>query len=42
VQPADVARQVYRDQLRGRGLRLNEWLRDRLRPNWLRVRRGDD
>ncbi len=30
----------FRSQTRGRGLRMTEWLRDRLRPSWLRLR-GD-
>jgi hypothetical protein len=42
ARPEDVQRQVYRAQTRGMGLRLSEWLRDRLRPTWLRVRRSDD
>ena len=42
VRPADVARQLYRAQTRGMGLRVTEWLRDHLRPAWLRVRPGDD
>ncbi len=29
----------FRCQTRGRGLRMTEWLRDRLRPSWLRLRR---
>ncbi|MBW7906876.1 MAG: hypothetical protein LC135_07085 [Phycisphaerae bacterium] len=41
VAPADVARLDHAAQVRGRGLRLGEWLRDRLRPAWLRVRRDD-
>ncbi len=31
----------FRTQTRGMGLRLTEWLRDRMRPGWLRVRRDD-
>jgi|GEM_PF-3663950 len=30
---------VYRQQTRGMGVRMTEWLRDRLRPRWLRLRR---
>lgn len=37
--PEDVARFDFPSQVRGRGVRLTEWLRDRLRPGWLRVRR---
>jgi len=37
--PEDVRRFEYRTQTRGMGLRLTEWLRDRLRPRWLRIRR---
>lgn len=29
-------------QVRGRGLRWTEALRDRLRPGWLRIRRDED
>jgi hypothetical protein len=29
-------------QMRGRGFRMNEWLRDRLRPRWLRLSRKGD
>ncbi|HMQ14993.1 MAG TPA: hypothetical protein PKC49_03380 [Phycisphaerae bacterium] len=39
--PADVARLDHPAQVRGRGLRMSEWLRDRLRPAWLRVRRDE-
>ena len=42
VRPEDVQRQVYRAQTRGMGLRLTEWLRDRLRPAWLHVRRSEN
>jgi hypothetical protein len=43
VRPEDVQRQIYRQQTRGMGLRMTEWLRDRLRPGWLRLRKnGDD
>lgn len=38
----DVQRHVYRDQTRSIGVRMTEWLRDRLRPRWLRVRREDE
>jgi hypothetical protein len=34
----DIARHEYRTQTRGMALRITEWLRDRLRPSWLRVR----
>jgi len=40
IGPEDVQRHLYRQQTRGMGLRMSEWLRDRLRPRWLRVRRG--
>jgi hypothetical protein len=40
VLPEDVARHIYRSQTRGGGLRMTEWLRDRLRPAWLRLRKG--
>jgi hypothetical protein len=39
---ADVARHLYRHQTRGMNLRLSEWLRDRLRPSWLRLRGSSD
>jgi hypothetical protein len=39
ARPDDVERQLYRHQTRGMGLRMTEWLRDRLRPAWLRLRR---
>jgi hypothetical protein len=42
VRPEDVQRHIYRAQTRGKGLRLTEWLRDRLRPAWLRVRHSED
>jgi len=29
-------------QVRGRGMRWTEWLRDRLRPGWLRMRAAPD
>jgi hypothetical protein len=38
----DVARLDFHQQLRGRGLRMTEWLRDRLRPGWLRMRREEE
>jgi len=41
VRPEDVRRHLYRWQTRGMGLRMSEWLRDRLRPRWLRLRRGN-
>jgi hypothetical protein len=42
-----VQRQLYRQQTHGLGLRMTEWLRDHLRPRWLRLRHdaedaGDD
>ena len=42
VRPEDVQHHLYRQQTRGLGLRWTEWLRDRLRPRWLRVRRDED
>ncbi len=39
ITPDDLSRYEYRQQTRGMGLRMTEWLRDRLRPRWLRVRR---
>jgi len=42
VREQDVQRHVYRDQTRSIGVRMTEWLRDRLRPRWLRVRREDE
>ncbi|MGD8451048.1 MAG: hypothetical protein PVJ57_04460 [Phycisphaerae bacterium] len=41
VRPEDVRRHLYRQQTRGMGVRWSEWLRDRLRPTWLRLRRED-
>jgi hypothetical protein len=41
VRAEDVARHDYRAQTRGMGLRMTEWLRDRLRPSWLRLRRDE-
>ena len=38
ARPADVANHIYQAQTRGMPLRMTEWLRDRLRPSWLRVR----
>lgn len=38
VRTSDVAQQEYRTQTRGMPLRMTEWLRDRLRPWWLRLR----
>jgi hypothetical protein len=32
----------FRAQTRGMGLRMSEWLRDRLRPGWLRLRPPSD
>jgi hypothetical protein len=40
VRPTDVARHLYRRQTRGLGLRMTAWLRDRLRPGWLRLHRA--
>ncbi len=37
--PEDYSAHLYRTQTRGMGLRLTEWLRDRLRPGWLHIRR---
>ncbi|MFH1746799.1 MAG: hypothetical protein ABIG44_07110 [Planctomycetota bacterium] len=42
VQSLHVRRQVFRTQLRGMGVRWNEWLRDRLRTGWLRLRRSPE
>jgi hypothetical protein len=42
VSPDDLRRLDFPAQTRGRGLRMTEWLRDRLRPGWLRMRRGDE
>jgi len=43
LRPDELAREDYRTQARGMGLRMTEWLRDRLRPGWLRLHRpGDD
>jgi hypothetical protein len=39
---ADHARLDFKPQTRGRGLRLTEWLRDKLRPDWLRIRSAGD
>jgi hypothetical protein len=36
--PEEVTRHEYRTQTRGMALRMTEWLRDRLRPSWLRLR----
>lgn len=41
IRPRDYAPHLYRSQTRGMGLRLTEWLRNRLRPRWLRVRRAE-
>ncbi len=38
ARPEDVQRQLFRHQTRGMGLRMTDWLRDRARPRWLRVR----
>jgi hypothetical protein len=38
VRPEHVRQHVYRQQTRGMGLRMSEWLRDRARPVWLRIR----
>jgi hypothetical protein len=37
-QPHDLARHDWPTQTRGRGVRMSEWLRDRLRWRWLRPR----
>ncbi len=37
-----VRRHMFRAQTRGMGVRWTEWLRDRLRPRWLRVRPEDE
>jgi len=42
VRDEDVARHLYRAQIRGMGLRMTEWLRDRLRPRWLRIQNHHD
>jgi hypothetical protein len=42
VRPEDIRRQFYRSQTRGMGLRMTDWARDRLRPDWLRLRLPDD
>lgn len=34
----DFRRQLFRSQTRGMNLRITEWVRDRLRPSWLRLR----
>ena len=38
ARPADVQRHLFREQTRGMGLRMTDWLRNHLRPHWLRVR----
>ena len=35
----DEQRQDFSTQTRGRGMRMSEFLRDRLRGKWLRLRR---
>jgi hypothetical protein len=37
-----VSRLDFPTQVRGRGWRITEWLRDRLRPRWLRVTHADE
>jgi hypothetical protein len=37
----DYRQHLYRAQTHGMGLRMNEWLRDRLRHRWLRIRRDE-
>jgi hypothetical protein len=39
VSDAAATEADFRSQTRGRGLRMTKWLRDRLRPTWLRLRR---
>lgn len=39
IRREDEQRFVYRHQTRLMGVRLTEWLRDRLRPRWLRLRK---
>jgi hypothetical protein len=39
--PQAAARLDFPSQMRSRGVRMTEWLRDRLRPGWLRIRRSD-
>ncbi len=41
ARPQDVHRQLYRTQTRGMGVRVTEWLRNRLRPGWLRLHPGE-
>jgi hypothetical protein len=40
--PGDYRRLDFHTQTRGRGLRMTEWLRDQLRPGWLRLRHDED
>jgi hypothetical protein len=40
--PGQMRRLDISTRTRGRGMRMTEWLRDRLRPGWLRVRRDDE
>lgn len=39
ITTADLDRWRFHSQTRGRALRMTEWARDRLRPQWLRLRR---
>jgi hypothetical protein len=41
VHERHVREQHWNSQTRGRGLRMSEPLRDRLRPRWLQLRRDD-
>lgn len=41
LEARDGLRGDFRTQTRGGGFRVTEWLRDRLRPGWLRMRRDD-
>jgi len=38
LRPEHFRRHLFRQQTRGMGLRMSEWLRDRARPSWLRIR----
>jgi len=38
IRPEDYRPYLYRHQTRLLGVRMIEWLRDRLRPAWLRLR----
>ena len=39
LQPEEIARQDFSTHPGGKGLRISERLRDRLRPRWLRLRK---